>query len=119
MSLPGSVGGLIIAGSYVPKTTAQLEVLRKRGGDRLITIELNVKKMLEFEESAKTVIEDAATRAEQEIPNGRDVLIMTSRELVTGEDEASSLDIGSKVAEALVNFLTSLKVKPRYIISKV
>lgn len=53
------------------------------------------------------------------LPTGPDVLVMTSRNLVTGKDGAESLNIGSVVAQSLVNFLTGLKSRPRYIIAKV
>jgi uncharacterized protein YgbK (DUF1537 family) len=43
---------------------------------------------------------------------------MTSRDLILGEDERSSLDIGSVIAAALVSFLVRLQTKPRYIIAK-
>lgn len=119
LSLSPSVGGLIIAGSYVPKTTSQLEVLRQRGGDKLTAIVLDVGEMLESQQSAKDVISSAISKAESQISCGQDVLIMTSRKLITGDDETKSLDIGSKVAEALVSFLVNLKTKPRYIIAKV
>ena len=119
LSLSASVGGLIIAGSYVPKTTAQLEVLRERGGEKLTAIVLDVRKLLESEDATTKTIEDAISHAEKEIGRGQDALIMTSRDLVTGDDEAKSLDIGSKVAKALVSFLVNLKTKPRYVIAKV
>jgi hypothetical protein len=44
---------------------------------------------------------------------------MTSRKLITGADELSSLKIGSVVAEALVSVLQQIDVRPRYIIAKV
>ena len=119
LSMSSSTGGLVIAGSYVPKTTSQLEVLRERGGQKLTAIVVDVKKLLESEQNASKEIQDAITLAEKEISRGQDVLVMTSRELVTGEDETRSLDIGSKVAKALVSFLVELKTKPRYIIAKV
>ena len=43
--------------------------------------------------------------AEREIARGQDVLVMTSRELVTGADEAASLDIGAVVARAAMRAL--------------
>lgn len=119
LSLSGSVGGLITAGSYVPKTTSQLEVLRDKCGEKLTAIVLDVPKLLASEQSDKDEISQAVSLAEKEISRGQDVLVMTSRELITGDDEAKSLDIGSTVAEALVSFLTNLKTKPRYIIAKV
>lgn len=119
LSLSSSVGGLIIAGSYVPKTTAQLKILRDKGGDKLTTITLDVPKLLESEDQANAEIKKDIEIAETEISKGQDVLVMTSRDLVVGDDERKSLDIGATVAKALVTFLVDLKTKPRYIIAKV
>lgn len=110
---------MIIAGSYVPKTTAQLEVLTSRSGDKLTTVVLDVEKLLASPESAAEAIAHAITVAEREIARRQDVLVMTSRKLVVGDDAKKSLDIGSVVADALVKFLQQLKVKPRYVIAKV
>ena len=119
LSLSSSVGGLVIAGSYVPKTTSQLEVLRERGGDQVTAIVIEVQKLLDSEQSASNEMSDAVSLAEKEISRGQDVLVMTSRELITGKDETESLDIGSTVAKAMVSFLTDLTTRPRYIIAKV
>ena len=110
---------MIIAGSYVPKTTAQLEALTSKSGDKLTTVVLDVEKLLASPENAAEAIADAIAVAEREITRRQDVLVMTSRKLVTGEDAKKSLDIGSIVADALVKFLQQLKVKPRYVIAKV
>ncbi|KAK6082239.1 hypothetical protein SCUP515_02531 [Seiridium cupressi] len=118
LDLSGEVGGLIIAGSYVPKTTAQLEVLRSKSGGNLTSVVIDVRTLLKSEDSARTEMVKAIETAEKEIQCGQDVLVMTSRELITGEDEAKSLDIGSIVAKALVSFLVDLKTKPRYVIAK-
>jgi uncharacterized protein YgbK (DUF1537 family) len=111
-------GGLVIAGSYVPKTTAQLKVLQERSGDRLTAVELDVNKLLESPEKMEEELAHALTIAEAELSKPQDVLIMTSRKLIVGADEARSLDIGSIVAAALVTFLTKLETRPRYIIAK-
>lgn len=116
---PGSSGGLIIAGSYVPKTTAQLEALIEGRGARLQTITLDVEKLLEGPEITKSTIQAAVERAGNLITQGEDVLVMTSRKLVTGDDDLSSLKIGGVVAAALVSFLSLLGPRPRYVIAKV
>ncbi|KAF4335772.1 hypothetical protein FBEOM_10363 [Fusarium beomiforme] len=118
LGLSKSVGGLIIAGSYVPKTTSQLDSLVQKSGDKLTTITLNVKALLKSDEAATEDIAKAIKLASQKIKNGQDVLVMTSRELIVGKDEVESLDIGSTVALALVSFLQGLPQKPRYIIAK-
>ncbi|OBS27884.1 hypothetical protein FPOA_01826 [Fusarium poae] len=118
LGLSKEIGGLIIAGSYVPKTTAQLDSLVTKSGDNLTTITLNVKELLKSDESAKRDVSNAIALATQKIKSGQDVLIMTSRELIVGKDEVESLDIGSTIAKALVSFLQNLEQKPRYIIAK-
>jgi hypothetical protein len=114
-----SPGGLIVAGSYVPKTTAQLESLVQGRGSQLETIILEVDKLLQGPSAAEQIVLEAADRAGQLIVDGKDVLIMTSRQLVTGTDERSSLNIGTVVANALVLFLRMLNPRPRYVIAKV
>jgi uncharacterized protein YgbK (DUF1537 family) len=112
-------GGLVIAGSYVPKTTAQLATLRSRAGDNLITVELDVEKLLGDKSMGDSEVSKALEITEHHLSNGQDVLVMTSRKLVVGATGAESLDIGGTVARALVSFLQQLKIRPRYLIAKV
>lgn len=111
-------GGFIVAGSYVPKTTAQLECLRLERGERLHTIELDVETMISSEEDADKITRAATSEATDRIKKGEDVLIMTSRKLITGGDSASSLKIGNTIAATLVRIVKNLDVRPRYIIAK-
>ncbi|TKA81508.1 hypothetical protein B0A49_00560, partial [Cryomyces minteri] len=98
---PKSTGGLIIAGSYVPKTTAQLASLRSRRGDRLHVVELDVANLIRSPSDATTAVESAIADANDCLSAGTDVLIMTSRTLVKGTDARSSLQMGSAIGEAL------------------
>lgn len=118
LRMDSSVGGLIIAGSYVPKTTAQLKSLIATSKDKLVTVELDVNKLLESDTTREAELQRALKTAERYLYSPKDVLVMTSRDLITGADERSSLDIGSVVAAALVSFLTRLETKPRYVIAK-
>ncbi|KAJ4171938.1 hypothetical protein NW754_007534 [Fusarium falciforme] len=115
---PNSPGGLIVAGSYVPKTTAQLEVLRARRGDKLTVLELDVGELITSTEAADAVVKVAAEQASAKITEGHDVLVMTSRSLIKGIDALGSLRIGSQVAKALVQFVEAIDVRPRYLIAK-
>ena len=119
LRLDGSVGGLIVAGSYVPKTTAQLDVLINKSGESLTQVILDVEKLLASPASADEAVRHAVQIAEEKISNKQDVLVMTSRKLITGHDERSSLDIGTTVAKALVDFTKTLSIRPRYLIAKV
>jgi len=115
---PSVPGGLIIAGSYVPKTTEQLTSLVSGRAEKLNTITLEVDELLNAPETAQSTVEAAARKASDLILQGMDVLFMTSRRLVTGGDELSSLKIGGVVAEILVRFLRQVTTKPRYVIAK-
>jgi uncharacterized protein YgbK (DUF1537 family) len=112
------LGGLIIVGSYVPKTTSQVQRLIERRGIELHTVILQVRQLLESAIAARESITDAIQEAERHLKNGEDILVMTSRDLVKGKDERESLQIGSTVSKAVLEFANGLKVRPRYVISK-
>lgn len=65
------------------------------------------------------MIQQVIQETDAQLKAGKDTLVMTSRDLVTGDDELSSLAIGTTVAEALVRILHGIEVRPRYIIAKV
>jgi uncharacterized protein YgbK (DUF1537 family) len=113
-----AAGGLIVAGSYVPKTTAQLRSLRERRGSKLYVIELPVEKIIHSAAEADTMVDVAIVDASQRLKSGQDVLVMTSRNLVTGPDAISSLNIGSIVAATLVKVVQKIDTRPRYVIAK-
>lgn len=117
---PRTTGGLIIAGSYVPKTTAQLKVLtdRRGGAGALAIIEMDVERLIASPESAEQVVRQVVQETEAHLQAGQDTLVMTSRKLITGDNELSSLAIGTSVAQALVQVLQRIQVRPRYIIAK-
>ncbi|OGM50600.1 hypothetical protein ABOM_000817 [Aspergillus bombycis] len=110
-----SPGGLIIARSYVSKTTDQLQALTSGRGPELKVITLNVENLRSAESSYTTVL-SAADEAGRYILDGQDVLLMTSRQLVSSRGELSNLQIGSIVSSALALFLRLLIPRPRYII---
>ncbi|KAL4987945.1 NADP-dependent oxidoreductase domain-containing protein [Aspergillus falconensis] len=115
---PCQPGGLILAGSYVPKATEQLKSLIDGQGSDLQVITLGVEDLLRSPEHAEQTALNAADKAGQFILKGQDVLVMTSRDLITGGDSISSLKIGRIIAAALVLFVRTLIPRPRYIIAK-
>ena len=58
------------------------------------------------------------TQTNQALAAGRDVVVFTSRKLITGGDAAASLDIGRRVSAALVRLVRDLTTRPRYLIAK-
>ncbi|XP_021762564.1 uncharacterized protein LOC110727308 [Chenopodium quinoa] len=114
-----TTGGLIIVGSYVPKTTRQVEELKVQLGHALRWIEIPVDKvaMKSPEERAKE-INEAAELADIYLKNGMDTVIMTSRDLISGRTPSESLEINFKVSSALVEIVRLISTRPRYILAK-
>jgi uncharacterized protein YgbK (DUF1537 family) len=115
LPVPAAGGGLIVVGSYVPKTTEQLGELLKLPG--LAAIELQVDALLA---TGRREVEIARVRtaAEEALRAGRNTVLYTSRRLVTGGDEAENLRIGQSVSDALIEVTGSITVRPRYVIAK-
>jgi uncharacterized protein YgbK (DUF1537 family) len=108
-------GGLIIVGSYVPKTTSQLSYLLRNND--LISIEISVKEILESDDrSGKD--KEISNRIAQYMRSGKHVVLYTSRDLVTGRDKIESLKINQKVAESINNIVQSISIRPGFVISK-
>ncbi|WVZ15797.1 hypothetical protein V8G54_013363 [Vigna mungo] len=112
-------GGLIVVGSYVPKTTKQVEELKLQCGQFLKSIEVSVEKLaMSPIEVREEEISRTAELADVYLKAHKDTLIMTSRNLITGRTAAESLDINYKVSSALVEIVKRVTTKPRYIIAK-
>ncbi|KAL3375227.1 hypothetical protein AABB24_006623 [Solanum stoloniferum] len=112
-------GGLIVVGSYVPKTTKQVEELKLQYGHVLKTIEISVNKVaMESSETREEEINRAAEMADVYLRNHKDTFIMTSRELITGKTPSESLEINFKVSSALVEIVRRITTRPRYILAK-
>lgn len=86
---------------------------------QLAIIEIKVEELITSPETAEETVSRIVKETESHLSAGTDTLVMTSRKLITGEDELSSLSIGAVVAEALVSVLQRIEVRPRYIIAKV
>ncbi|CAL5445287.1 unnamed protein product [Camellia sinensis] len=112
-------GGLIVVGSYVPKTTKQVEELKSKCGHMLRTIEISVDKLaMKSIEEREEEINRTAEMANVFLKACKDTLIMTSRELITGKTPAESLEINFKVSSALVEIVRKITTSPRYILAK-
>lgn len=130
-------GGLIVAGSYVPKSTKQIQSLIERSGSNLTTHIVEVPALLiELQKYSdiptmlrrSLVLQEVVTRASDDLRGGQDVLVMTSRDLVTLDSvntlasetskQITNLDINSVAATALVHIVRNLSVCSRYLLAK-
>jgi uncharacterized protein YgbK (DUF1537 family) len=114
MATQDGSGVLIVVGSYVPKTTAQLEHLLEHSDT--IPLELDVCRVLDVSTCEATVA-DLARRASDHLAADAAVVIYTSRELVEA-DADESLAIGQTISRALVDAVRSISVRPRLLVAK-
>lgn len=115
LNLPATGGGLIVVGSYVPKSTTQLNTLLTQPD--LVQVEINVDALLDDGQQAGEVARTIAVTTTA-LQQGQDVVVYTSRRLITGADAVSSLAIGQRVSASLVALVQGLGVRPRYLIAK-
>lgn len=108
-------GGLIVVGSYVPKTSEQLAKLLEL--DELTAIELDVNTLLNAE-APQAYIKSIQEDLDAALDVGNDVVLYTSRGLVFSEAKEKNLDIGGHVADALVSIVKNLKESPGFVIAK-
>ena len=114
LQLPQSGGGLVVVGSYVPKTTAQVEALLAQ--TNITGVEISVDALLDARRENE--IAHVASSAENAMKQNQDVVVYTSRQLVTVSDAEASLSIGQRVSAGLIEILHRITVMPRYLIAK-
>jgi uncharacterized protein YgbK (DUF1537 family) len=108
-------GGLIIVGSYVKKSTLQVEAAQSLSG--MTSLEISVSELLDTHRR-DDLVKRMANRVDELLGAGRDTLVYTSRHLITGSDRASTLEIGQKVSSGLVAIVDHLSVTPDWLIAK-
>lgn len=117
IELPGhsAMGGLVVVGSYVGKTTAQIAAAKQV--DNLQCLELDVHQLLD-DESRAAAVGHACDVIHRAIRNGTDIMVYTSRTLVKKDDVQGNLSVGQRVSTALVEIVEKLEVTPRFLIAK-
>ena len=110
------IGGVVIVGSHVGKTTKQLELL-KRLTERVEYLEFDVTGV--YQEGGLAAEADRiAALVNERIKNGIHTVIYTSRTLIKAENEAESLKLSVAISDAFTGIVGKLQIKPRFIIAK-
>ncbi len=110
----GDRHGLVVVGSHTALTSRQVEALSGVGG--LHRVELDVGALVD-PSRRDAHVEAAAQDAAAAIGAG-DVLLVTSRELVRGEDGASSLAIARTTSAAVVEVVAALRHRLGWVVAK-
>ncbi len=115
LEMPKSGGGLVLVGSYVPRTTGQLDVLLSLPG--VTATEIRVEFLLK-EGSRLREIKRVARMVESALKRSEDIVVFTTRLIVTTKDAEKDLLIGSRISEGLIEVLRRIATPPRYLIAK-
>lgn len=108
-------GGLIIAGSYVNKTSQQINHLMKE--TYVDSLEIDALSILTKSDN-NNIINEISKKVDENIIKGIDTLLYTSRSVILGNDNIPNLDIGNKISIFLANIVKELKEAPAFIIAK-
>ncbi len=116
--LPVSIdhtGGLVVVGSYVDRSSRQIDATR--GMDNLEWVELDVNRLLR-PATRDSEIERVTKLVSRQLEQGVDALVFTSRQLVTAKDANGSLRIGQRISDALVAVVDGIQTRPAWVIAK-
>ena len=105
--------GLILAGSYVNKTTAQINYLIENSDVK--QIELSIKMIMSRQQKYKREI---LKRINEYLKDGQTALVYTQRELSKERNPEKQLIAGETISLFLAELVSGLSEKPGYIVSK-
>lgn len=107
--------GLIVVGSYVPKSTRQLEVLLQN--QSVTAVELDVSSLLNASNSM--LIPELTKKVDESLRNGNDCVIYTSRKLIADKSNSnSSLTLVNKVSQGVIQILNAIHERPSFVLTK-
>jgi len=111
----GTHGGLVVVGSYVAKSSEQLQAALQVPG--VTGVELKVEALLD-PNTGERELARAQAEVNRRLEGGEDTVLFTSRALRTGRGVEENLAIGKKVSNALCRIVTNLSIRPRFLIAK-
>ena len=111
----GPAGGLVLVGSYVPRTAEQLA--RIRPSPRLRTRELSVSALLAAPDP-QAVVGDLVAWADEALAAEATALVYTSRDLVAAHGGRDHVGVAATVSAALAAVASGLSRRPAWMIAK-
>ena len=111
---PENAPGLVVAGSFVDKTSRQLERLLISGIAE--GVELHVEELSQ-EDTAKKEIKTVADYVNQLLTEGTTAAIYTSR-AIQKDPEQDFSETGSRIMQSLCRIVSNVDIKPGWVIAK-
>jgi uncharacterized protein YgbK (DUF1537 family) len=107
--------GLVVVGSYVGKTSRQLDGLLESG--RAEALELRVDRLAEGNDSGRREVRRVADLADAALKSGKTAAVYTSRNVRAAEGKAF-LDFGNRVMMALCDVVKTVRTRPAFVVAK-
>jgi uncharacterized protein YgbK (DUF1537 family) len=114
-STAGRTAGLVIAGSHVQRSSAQIAAVLSM--PEVCCLEMCVEDLLSDNGSRREIARVAAN-ANRALQSGQDTMIFTSRRVAAGSSAADALRIASVVSASLVSVVESITERPAWLIAK-
>ena len=108
-------GGVVAVGSYVPKTTKQLEYLQQKFPVEYV--EIKAEKLLD-EKGYEPEIKRVAEKINRNLQENQVVVVYTSRQIIKGNDADESLQIVNRISAGMVEVMRGINIRPRFFIAK-
>ena len=115
IAAPGRGRGLVVVGSYVSRTTTQLERTLKVGN--VTGVELDVD-LLRNEAAREREVARVAGSAESILRRGGTAVVFTSRRRTSALGRAGELGAAQAVSGSLVEIVRRIRERPRFLIAK-
>lgn len=107
--------GLVVFGSHVPKSTAQLEAVKGLPGTGLVAL---VPGRILDPGTRQETIERAAHTLTGLLAEGREAVLFTGRTVIKGKNTEESLAIARQVSAAVMDTVRSIGCRPGFVIGK-
>lgn len=115
LNLSENSGGLIIVGSYVEKTTDQLNFLLSRYP--VAPVEVDIEKLLSNRQ-CHDEIKRVTLCISRRLKRKKDTVLFTSRSIVDAKNAQGRLSVGQKISQGLAAIVRQLTIRPRYLLAK-
>ncbi len=118
VKLGNKIGGIVLIGSHVKKTTLQLQSLME-SEEELCFIEFDVNSYFKAG-GLEREVNRTVSEVEQLIKKGNTCIIYTSRKLLVPDtcDKDQILKVSVKISEAVTSIIGKLETKPSFIVAK-
>ncbi|WP_172892347.1 four-carbon acid sugar kinase family protein [Micromonospora coxensis] len=113
---PADAGGLVVVGSHVPATTAQLD--RLLADLSVIGIHVDAARLAGSEQQVRAEVDRVAELAGDAVAAGCTAVVHTSRTVLTAPSAALALARSVRVSAGLVQIVGRIPVRPAFVVAK-